>query len=30
MTNLGVKKNGKQVKKFYKGLEKYDLPPDLF
>ncbi len=30
MTNLGVKKNGKQVKKFYKGLGKYDLPPDLF
>jgi hypothetical protein len=30
MTNLGVKKNGKQVKKFYKSLEKHDLPPDLF
>jgi hypothetical protein len=30
MTNLGVRKNGKQVRKFYKGLEKYELPPDLF
>ncbi|HEX5668468.1 MAG TPA: hypothetical protein VFX73_06665, partial [Chitinophagaceae bacterium] len=30
MTNLGVRKNGKQVRKFYRGLEKYELPPDLF
>ena len=30
MTNLGVRKNGKQVRKFYKGLEKNELPPDLF
>lgn len=30
LTNLGVRKNGKQVKKFYRGLEKHQLPPDLF
>jgi hypothetical protein len=30
LTNLGVKKNGKQVRKFYKGLEKNQLPADLF
>jgi hypothetical protein len=30
MTNLGVRKNGKQVRKFYRSLEKYELPPDLF
>jgi hypothetical protein len=30
MTNLGVRKNGKQVRKFYRSLEKYQLPPDLF
>jgi hypothetical protein len=29
MTNLGVRKNGKQVRKLYKGMEKYELPPDL-
>ncbi len=30
MTNLGIKKNGKQVRRFYRGLEKYQLPADLF
>ncbi len=30
LTNLGVRKNGKQVKRFYRGLEKHQLPPDLF
>lgn len=30
LANLGVKKNGKQVRKFYKGLEKNQLPADLF
>jgi hypothetical protein len=30
MTNLGVRKNGKQVRKFYRGLGKDQLPPDLF
>jgi hypothetical protein len=30
LTNLGVRKNGKQVRKFYKGLKENQLPPDLF
>ncbi len=30
MTNLGIKSNGKQVRRFYKGLEKRDLPVELF
>lgn len=30
LTNLGVRQNGKQVRKFYKGLQKNQLPPDLF
>lgn len=30
LTNLGVRKNAKQVKRFYRGLEKHQLPPDLF
>jgi hypothetical protein len=30
LTNLGVRQNGKQVRRFYKGLQKNQLPPDLF
>jgi hypothetical protein len=30
MTNLGVKSNSKQIRRFYRGLEKNQLPVDLF
>jgi hypothetical protein len=30
LTNLGVRQNGKQVRRFYRGLPKDRLPPDLF
>lgn len=30
MTNLGVKSNGKQIRRFYRGLEKNQLPVELF
>jgi hypothetical protein len=30
MTNLGVRSNGKQIRKIYKRLEKSQLPVDLF
>ncbi len=30
LTNLGVKKNGAQVRRFYRSLKKHQLPEDIF
>jgi hypothetical protein len=30
LTNLGIRKNARQERRFYKGLDKSQLPPELF
>jgi hypothetical protein len=30
LTSLGVKKNSAQVRRFYRGLKKHQLPEDIF